>query len=181
MAFTFLAAQGRTIGGSMVDSTKLDECRELLGGPAEIVLPTDVVALEPGAGFGPGSHSGEVRTFDGDLVEGWVGLDIGPQSAARFAQLIAGAGTVLWNGPMGVFEDERFAAGTRRVGEAVAASAAMSVVGGGDSARAIEELGLADEIDHISTGGGASLEFLEFGDLPALEALRLAPNAPKLP
>jgi phosphoglycerate kinase len=179
MAFTFLAAQGRRIGGSMFDETKLDECRELLDGPAEILLPTDVVALEPGATFGPGETAGSVRVFDRDLEDGWKGLDVGPRSAASFADAVADAGTVLWNGPMGVFEDHRFAEGTRVVGMAVASCPGTSIVGGGDSARAVEELGLAEKIDYLSTGGGASLEFLEFGDLPALQALRSAPNAPK--
>jgi phosphoglycerate kinase len=179
MAFTFLVAQGRAIGGSMLDESKIDECRRLLEGPAEILLPSDVVALEPGASFGPGETSGDVRTFDGDLDDGWLGLDIGPVSAARFAAAIAEAGTVLWNGPMGVFEDGRFASGTRLVAEAVAATSGTSVVGGGDSARAVDELGLGDKIDFLSTGGGASLEFLELGDLPALDALRSARNAPR--
>jgi phosphoglycerate kinase len=178
MAFTFLAAQGRAVGGSLMDDSRIVDCLELLEGPAQILLPTDVVALEPGAAFGPGAAGGEVRTFTGDLEAGWIGLDVGPESAERFAAAIAGAGTVLWNGPMGVFEDDRFAAGTKRVGEAVATTSGTSVVGGGDSARAVEEFGLADRIDFLSTGGGASLEFLEFGDLPALEALRNAPNAP---
>ena len=179
MAFTFLAAQGRQVGGSLLDATRLDDCRELLQGPAEILLPSDVVALEPGASFGPGKHDGEVRTFSGDLDEGWMGLDVGPDSTKRFAAAISAAGTVLWNGPMGVFEDPRFERGTRELGEAVAASNATSVVGGGDSARAVDEFGLADRISFLSTGGGASLEFLEFGDLPALAALRHAINAPE--
>ena len=179
MAFTFLAAQGRGVGGSLLDATRIAECCALLEGPAQILLPADVIALSPGSSFGCEQTSGEVRTFEGDLPEGWMGLDVGPVSAERFADAIARAGTVLWNGPMGVFEDERFAAGTRRIGEAVAATKGASGVGGGDSARAIEELGIADAIDFLSTGGGASLEFLEFGDLPALDALRNAPNAPE--
>ncbi len=179
MAFTFLAAQGRSVGGSLLDESRLEECRGLLDGPAEIILPTDIVGLEPGSSFGPGAQDGEVRMFEGDLEKGWIGLDVGPQSAALFSKAIAEAGTILWNGPMGAFEDARFSAGTRQVGEAVAASPGTSVVGGGDSARAVEEFGLADQIDFLSTGGGASLEFLEFGDLPALDALRNAPNAPR--
>lgn len=179
MAFTFLAAQGHEVGGSLLDASRFDECRELMAGAASIVLPEDVVALSPGAPFGPGEREGEVRTFGTDVPEGWIGLDIGPKSAARFSKIIAAAGTILWNGPMGVFEDERFAEGTRQVGRAVAATSGVSVVGGGDSCRAIDELGLADEINFMSTGGGASLELLEFGDLPGLAALRAAPNAPR--
>ena len=179
MAFTFLAAQGHEVGGSLLDPTRFDDCLELLAGPAKIILPVDVVALSPGATFGPGAVDGEVETFDTELPEGWMGLDIGPRSAAMFSEIISTAGTVLWNGPMGVFEDERFAAGTRRVGRAVAAADGVSVVGGGDSCRAIDELGLADQISFMSTGGGASLELLEFGDLPGLAALRAAPNAPR--
>ena len=179
MAFTFLAAQGRAIGGSLFDATRVADCSELLAHGAEILLPTDVIALSPGSTFGPGETSGDVQTFEGDLPDGWVGLDVGPQSASRFALAIDSAGTVLWNGPMGAFEDARFAAGTRAVGSAVASSTGSSVVGGGDSCRAIEEMGLVDQISFMSTGGGASLEFLEFGDLPALQALRNAPNAPR--
>jgi phosphoglycerate kinase len=106
-----------------------------------------------------------------------MGLDIGPGSAAEFGDLIGEARTILWNGPMGVFEDPRFEAGTRAVAQAVADSRAFSVIGGGDSAAAIAQFGLADEVSHISTGGGASLELIEQGDLPGLEALRSARNA----
>lgn len=179
MAFTFLAAQGHDVGASMVDRTRIDECKALLASGKEILLPTDVVALPQGIPFGPGCTEGEVRTFGADIDDGWMGLDIGPESTARFAEVLASAGTVLWNGPMGVFEDDRFSAGTAGVGRAIAASPAFTVIGGGDSAAAIESLGLADQIDFVSTGGGASLELLEFGDLPGLEALRGAPNAPK--
>ena len=108
------------------------------------------------------------------MPEGWAGLDIGPGSAAAFADEIASAATVFWNGPMGVFEDPRFVAGTRAVADAVATTKAFSVVGGGDSASALKVFGLADKIDHLSTGGGASLEFIEKGDLPGLAALREA-------
>ncbi len=107
-----------------------------------------------------------------DVQEEWLGLDIGPGTAAAFADEIAGAATVFWNGPMGVFEDPRFAAGTEVVAEAVATTEGFSVVGGGDSASALKEFGLADQVDHLSTGGGASLEFIEKGDLPGLAALR---------
>ena len=178
MAYTFLAAQGHDIGGSMVDRDRVDECAELLASGTPIHLPTDTLALEPGADFGCDCRRGEVRTVGSDIPDGWQGLDIGPDTVAAYAEVIAGAGTVLWNGPMGVFEDQRFSAGTAGVAEAVAACAGYTVVGGGDSAAAVDELGLADRISFISTGGGASLELLEFGDLPGLAALRGAPNAP---
>ena len=178
MAFTFLAAQGHEIGGSLVDLDRIDECAELLASGTPIHLPTDIVALEPGAAFGCDCNAGEVRTVGADVPDGWQGLDIGPETVAAYAEAIAGAGTVLWNGPMGVFEDQRFCAGTAGVAAAVAACPGYTVVGGGDSAAAVDELGLADRISFISTGGGASLELLEFGDLPGLAALRGAPNAP---
>ena len=180
MAFTFLAAQGRGVGASLLDESLLKECQEILDGPCEILLPTDVIALSPGSSFGANCTQGDVVTYRGDIPEGWMGLDVGPQSAERFAEAITSAGTVLWNGPVGVFEDARFAQGTRTVGEAVANTKGTSVVGGGDSARAAEDFGLAGQIDFLSTGGGASLEFLEFGDLPALTALRHASNAPRV-
>jgi len=178
MAFTFLAAQGHDIGGSMVDRDRIDECAQLLDSGTPILLPTDIVALEPGAPFGCDGGGGEVRTVGADIPGAWQGLDIGPETVGAYADLIAGAGSVLWNGPMGVFEDERFSAGTAGVAAAMAACAGYTVVGGGDSAAAVDALGLEHEISFISTGGGASLELLEFGDLPGLAALRGAPNAP---
>ena len=178
MAFTFLAAQGHDIGGSLVDLDRIDECRQLLASGTPILLPTDIVALEPGAPFGCDCTEGTVRTVGVDIPDGWQGLDIGPESVAAYASCIAGAGTVLWNGPMGVFEDSRFSAGTAGVAAAMAACPGYTVVGGGDSAAAVDELGLEHEISFISTGGGASLELLEFGDLPGLAALRGASNAP---
>lgn len=181
MAFTFLAAQGHDIGGSLVDPDRIDDCRALLASGTPILLPTDIVALEPGAAFGCDCMDGEVRTVGSDVPDGWQGLDIGPESVATYAECIAGAGTVLWNGPMGVFEDQRFSAGTAGVAAAVAACAGYTVVGGGDSAAAVDALGLEHDISFISTGGGASLELLEFGDLPGLAALRGAPNAPARP
>jgi phosphoglycerate kinase len=177
MCFTFLAAQGHPIGESLFEADEVDACRELLDGPTKIHLPSDLVAMSgDGKLFDP-SAGGEVRQIGVAVPDGWAGYDIGPGSAAEFADVIAGAGTVLWNGPMGAFEDERFCAGTRAVAEAIADSHGFTVIGGGDSNAAIAQFDLRDRIDHASTGGGASLELLELGDLPGLEALRGAPNA----
>ncbi len=178
MAFTFLAAAGHQVGASLVDHERLDDCAALLESGRRILLPTDIVALEEGAAFGCDCSAGEVRSVGRDVPDGWMGLDIGPETVEAYAREIAGAGTVLWNGPMGVFEDTRFASGTTGVARAVADCAGFTVVGGGDSAAAVDALGLEDRIDFISTGGGASLSLLEHGDLPGLAALRGAPNAP---
>jgi len=177
MCFTFLAAQGHRIGDSLVEFDHVDTCRRLLESGAAIHLPTDLTVLGPGGEIGRPDAGGEVRQIGADVPDGWKGLDIGPGTAAAFGDLIAEARTVFWNGPMGVFEDPRFAAGTRTVAEAMAEARGFTVVGGGDSAAALDSFGLADEVDHVSTGGGASLELLENGDLPGLEALRGAPNA----
>ena len=184
MAFTFMAARGQQVGNSLLDEPHLEECQALLESGIEILLPTDTRALEPGGTFGPPSEGhgprGSVKVIEGDLPDGWTGLDIGPDSAAAFAEVVLGAGTVLWNGPLGAFEDPRFAEGTRIVAEAVAHSGGFSVVGGGDSASALEDLGLCQEIGYLSTGGGASLTFIEReGHLPGIDALRGAPNAPR--
>ena len=183
MAFTFLAAQGHEIGASMVDPSKLSQCQELINRDVEILQPTDIVAIEPGGSFGPQfngtSPDARVLTYGEDLPEGWIGLDVGPDSVKAFGERIAEASTILWNGPVGAFEDERFAAGTLGVAHAVADSSGFSVIGGGDSAMALNGAGLADQISFMSTGGGASLEFIEHGDLPGLAALRAASNAPK--
>jgi len=184
MAYTFMAARGQHVGSSLLDETHIEACRDLLDSGVRILLPTDTRALEPGGTFGPpsGGHGprGSVKVIEGDLPDGWTGLDIGPDTAAAFADVVAGAGTVLWNGPLGAFEDKRFARGTRIVAEAMAHSPGFTVVGGGDSVSALDELGLADEVDFVSTGGGASLTFIEKeGHLPGIDALRLAPNAPR--
>ena len=176
MCFTFLAAQGHQVGASLLEADQIDTCRGLLDSGATIHLPSDVTALGPGGKIGDPAAGGEVRQFGRDLPDGWMGLDIGPGTAAEFSDVIGEARQVLWNGPMGVFEDPRFAAGTRAVAEAVADCRGFTVVGGGDSAAAVAQFGLADRIDHISTGGGASLELIEQGDLPGLSALRGAPN-----
>ncbi|MGH9242995.1 MAG: phosphoglycerate kinase [Acidimicrobiales bacterium] len=163
MCFTFLAAAGHDVGGSLLEADQVDTCRRLLAGGKPIHLPADIVALGPGD---------EVRHTGPDLPSGWKGLDIGPETAGTFSDVILDARTVFWNGPMGVFEDPRFAAGTKTVARAMAATKAFTVVGGGDSAAAIAEFGHADRVDHVSTGGGAALELLEQGDLPGLAALR---------
>jgi phosphoglycerate kinase len=165
MCFTFLAAQGNPIGDSLFEADQVEQCRRLLAGGKPLHLPEDVVGLAP---------DGTVATYGTRLPDGVKGLDIGPGSAAAFADLVLDARTVFWNGPMGLFEDERFAAGTRTVAQAMADTKAFTVVGGGDSAAALAEFGLADDVDHVSTGGGASLELLELGDLPGLQALREA-------
>jgi phosphoglycerate kinase len=171
MCFTFLAAQGHRIGASLFEADHVDGCRRLLA-TGRILIPSDLTILSPGGRFGDAGQSGEVRQVGTNVLDGWMGLDIGPGTAASFADVIAEARTILWNGPMGVFEDPRFSAGTRTVGEAVAAARGFSVAGGGDTAAALARFGLEAEIDHVSSGGGASLEFLEKGDLPGLAALR---------
>jgi phosphoglycerate kinase len=175
---------GHRIGNSLLDEEHIDDCRVLLDSGLDIRLPTDTRALEPGGTFGPQGGAvgprGGVKITERDLPDGWTGLDIGPASAHAFAEVVSGAGTVLWNGPLGAFEDPRFAEGTRVVAQAVADCAGFSVVGGGDSASALDEMGLSGEVNFLSTGGGASLKFIENGgDLPALEALRHASNAPR--
>lgn len=177
MCFTFLAAQGHVVGDSLLEQDQIETCKRLLQSDVTIHIPHDVTALGPGGEIGNPSAGGEVRQMGADVPDGWKGLDIGPGTAAEFSDIIADARTIFWNGPMGVFEDPRFAAGTRVIAEAMANARGFTVVGGGDSAAALDAFGLANEVDHVSTGGGASLELLENGDLPGLEALRGAPNA----
>jgi phosphoglycerate kinase len=170
MAFTFIAADGGAVGDSLVEPDRFDEVRDAAARAAErgvtIVLPTDVVAAQEVSAAVP------TRTVAADEVpDGWKGLDIGPLTVEAFASVIAGAKTILWNGPMGVFEKQPFAAGTSGVAEAVGASEGFSVVGGGDSLLAIRRAGLEAAFDHLSTGGGASLEFLEGRALPGITVL----------
>jgi phosphoglycerate kinase len=169
MCFTFFAAQGKRIGDSLFEAEQVDTCRRILDEHADKVrLPEDLVGLDA---------SGRFATWGSNVPDGGKGFDIGPGSAAAFSDVVMDARTVFWNGPMGMFEDERFAAGTRTVAQAMADTKAFTVVGGGDSAAALAQFGLDDDVDHVSTGGGASLELLELGDLPGLAALRGAPNA----
>ncbi len=166
MAFTFLAAQGHSIGDSLVEPDRVDHCRELLA-TGRVKVPADVVVAQEMAADAAVRHVPASR-----MPNGWRGLDIGPETAGIYADELATAATVLWNGPMGVFELAPFAAGTRAVAEAVADCRGYTVVGGGDSAAAVRQMDLADRIDHVSTGGGAALELIELGDLPGLQALR---------
>jgi phosphoglycerate kinase len=167
MCFPFFKVQGHEVGDSLCEEEGLEPARKVLAaGGDKLRLPVDLVAGEE---F---SADTEPRRVDGvDVPEGWMGLDIGPRPAAGYAEVIRDAGTVFWNGPMGAFELAPFAAGTRTVAEAVAESAAVTVVGGGDSAAALAQFGLDDEVTHLSTGGGASLELIEGKALPGVEAL----------
>jgi phosphoglycerate kinase len=171
MAYTFETVEGRTIGGSLFDPSYVEVCGELLK-TGKIAIPSDSVGLPLGVPFGPDGGPDEVQNFGANIPDGYEGFDIGPESIARFTDIIAGAATILWNGPMGVFEDPRLAVGTKAVAEAVAASSAVSVIGGGDSVAAVQMFGLEDQVSFVSTGGGASLEFVELGDLPGIKALR---------
>jgi phosphoglycerate kinase len=167
MAFPFLSVQGHSIGASLCAEEDLEPARELLErGADKLRLPVDLVL---GKAFDADT---ERRDLDGvDVPDGWMGLDVGPRTATAYAEEIAGAGTVFWNGPMGAFELEPFAAGTRAVAEAVAGASGTTVVGGGDSAAALHQFGLADDVTHLSTGGGASLELIEGKTLPGVEVL----------
>ena len=171
MCFTFLAAQGYEVGGSLLQEDMIDTCKDLLERFGDsIVLPDDVVVAER---F---DKDAESRTVELDSIPaGWMGLDIGEKSVEKFSQILDDAKTVFWNGPMGVFEFEKFAGGTRGVAESIikaTSNGAFSVVGGGDSAAAVRTLGLDEEgFSHISTGGGASLEFLEGKELPGVSVL----------
>ncbi|HEY6103645.1 MAG TPA: phosphoglycerate kinase [bacterium] len=170
MAYTFLQAQGRAVGTSLVEADKLDLARSLMAEAAQrrvaFHLPDDVVVADRFA------EDAAARTVEASAIpEGWMGMDVGPKTAEAFRRVILDAGTVIWNGPMGVFEFPRFAEGTRAVAQAMVDSTAVTIVGGGDSAAAVEQFGLADRMTHISTGGGASLEFMEGRELPGVAML----------
>jgi phosphoglycerate kinase len=163
MIYTFMKAQGRSIGGSRAEADKLDLARELLSlGGSKVLLPVDHLVVprleEPQA----------ARVVEGDIPDGWIGVDIGPKAIAQYQAEIARAATIVWNGPMGKFEDEPYSKGTRAIAEALAASKGTTIVGGGETAEAVEALGLADKMTHVSTGGGAFLEYVEGTPFPAL-------------
>jgi phosphoglycerate kinase len=171
MANTFLAAQGKQLGVSLVDKDSIAVASRILGGShrAAIELPRDVVVTDSL------DNPTSVRTVSTDSIgPAEMAVDIGPETVARYRETLAGAKLIFWNGPMGVFEKERFAAGTMAMAEAVAKSSAMSVVGGGESVEAVNQSGQADHISHISTGGGASLEFISGATLPGIAVLQEA-------
>ena len=171
MAYTFVKALGGAIGGSICEMDKLDLAKELvykaLTNGVRILLPTDAVVADK---FAADASDSIIATYT--IPDDRQGLDIGPKTIEVFSKAIKGAGTVIWNGPMGVFEFEKFANGTKAIAKAVAESGSVSIIGGGDSAAAVEKLGYAEKMTHISTGGGASLEFLEGLELPGIACLQ---------
>ncbi len=172
MCFTFLKAKGQQVGSSLLEEGQIDYCKELLASGAPIILPHDFTAMDSDGKIGDPAVGGTVRQMGNNIPDGWSGLDIGPGSAALFGDIIQESKTVLWNGPMGVFEDTRFSAGTKHVAQSMADNkASFTVIGGGDSAAAAKEFKFDTEIDHVSTGGGASLELIEKGTLPGIDAL----------
>lgn len=167
MAYTFSLAKGGKTGDSLVEKDKVDLAKELISkGGEKLVLPVDTHC---GDGFS--SECNKQIVASGEIPDGWEGLDIGPETARQYADLLKNAKTVVWNGPMGVFEMPPFDAGTKAVAQAIADSDATSIIGGGDSAAAVEKLGFADQVTHVSTGGGASLEMLEGNKFAAVELL----------
>ena len=171
MAYTFLKAQGHSVGTSRVEEDQLDVAKKILAAAktrgVDFLLPSDHVVA---AQFSESASAEETKGVD--IADGMMGLDIGPQSRQRYCDVVSGAASFLWNGPMGVFEWERFGEGTFAIARTAAKCAGYTVVGGGDSVAAIEAAGVAAEVTHVSTGGGASLELLQTGDLPGLRVLR---------
>ncbi len=168
MANTFFKAQGLDMGDSLVQDEALETAKEILqSGSNKLALPVDLVIANAFE-----NEAQQKTVAIGDLPAGWRALDIGPKTVASFSELINDAGTIVWNGPMGVFEMPNFAKGTFGIANAVAESQAVSIIGGGDSVAAIQQSGLADKVTHISTGGGASLEMLEGIALPGVAALQ---------
>ena len=170
MSYTFSAARGGKVGTSLLEKDWLDYSNDMMKKAAEkgvkFLLPVDTVCAD---NYAPDANSQVVK--DGEIPDGWMGLDIGPETIKLYCDAVAGAGTVIWNGPMGVFEFPAFAKGTEAVADALSKTSAITVIGGGDSAAAVEQLGYADKMTHISTGGGASLEFLEGKELPGVACL----------
>ena len=170
MAYTFSAAQGGKVGDSLLEEDWKDYANDMVKKAADkgvkLLLPVDTVIADK---FAPDADSKVVRS--GEIPDGWQGLDIGPDTVKLYCGAVADAGTVIWNGPMGVFEFEKFAAGTKAVAEALSKTSAITIIGGGDSAAAVQQLGYADKMTHISTGGGASLEFMEGKELPGVACL----------
>jgi phosphoglycerate kinase len=171
MSYTFMKAQGRGIGGSKVEADKLDVARELLSlGGSKIVLPLDHLVVQKL------DAPGTAKVVEGDIPDGWIGVDIGPGTIYRYREEIAAARTVVWNGPMGKYEDAAYSKGTRALAEALANSSAVTVVGGGETAEAVEEFGLDAKMRHVSTGGGAFLEYVEGTPFKALAQIDEAPK-----
>ena len=170
MAYTFSAAQGGKVGDSLLEEDWKDYANDMVKKAADkgvkLLLPIDTVIADK---FAPDADSKVVKA--GEIPDGWQGLDIGPETVKLYCDAVADAGTVIWNGPMGVFEFEKFAAGTKAVAEALSKTSAITIIGGGDSAAAVQQLGYADKMTHISTGGGASLEFMEGKELPGVACL----------
>ena len=170
MAYTFSAAQGGQVGDSLLEEDWKDYANDMVKKAADkgvkLLLPVDTVTADK---FAPDAESNVVKA--GQIPDGWQGLDIGPETVKLYCDAVADAGTVIWNGPMGVFEFEKFAAGTKAVAEALSKTSAITIIGGGDSAAAVQQLGYADKMTHISTGGGASLEFMEGKELPGVACL----------
>ena len=171
MAYTFSAAQGGTIGDSLLEEDwkgyALEMVEKAHAKGVKLLLPVDTVIADK---FAPDAASDVVES--GKIPEGWQGLDIGPKTVELYCEAVKDAGTVIWNGPMGVFEFEKFAVGTKAVAEALSKTDAITIIGGGDSAAAVQQLGYADKMTHISTGGGASLEFMEGKVLPGIACLQ---------
>ncbi len=170
MAYTFFAAQGHTVGTSICEEDKIDLAREMME-TAKAKGVNFLIPIDNRVGLEYKADTEHKIVDSDDIPDGWMGLDIGPKTEKLFADAVKGAGTVIWNGPMGVSEWENFASGTIAVATAVAESGSISIIGGGDSAAAVQKLGFADKMSHISTGGGASLEFLEGKELPGVVAL----------
>ncbi len=179
MAYTFKKAQGYEIGNSLLEADRIDYAKDMIAKAeakgVKFLLPVDNVCAKEFAA------DAEPILVEGDIPADMMGMDIGPKTQAIFADAVKGAGTIVWNGPMGVFEFDTFAVGTKAMAKALAESGAVTIVGGGDSASAVEKLGFADKITHISTGGGASLEFLEGKELPGVACLLTSPPAAALP